>query len=309
MREAHNNVHIEGILNEIDLKDIEYTNRRGEKVKAIAGTITVKVHQEINGVKKILEIPIQLFGNQYNSAGNPSPLYTSFRDIKDNYVSVAACGNEDDADRVVINNGRIQLHSYAGRNGKLISFPRISANFVNKVPRDRCKEQATFAVEFVVKQAAMEVNPQTGEETGRYRIIGVIPGWNDRIDVVPFYAVNEGVIDVVSSYWTPGDTVRANGKLDFSISQEEVTQPVDFGEPVKNIVTRRTSDLIVTGGAQAPLDGEKSYEAAEINQALAAWKAGQDDILEKSKAKAKAATTVSSDDVSSSSFLDFGFAN
>ncbi len=310
MREAMNNVHIEGILNEVNLKDITYKSKKtGQDVKAIGGSIDIKVRQNINGEDKTLIIPVQIFANEFNAKGNPSPLYTNFQNIKNGlYKSAAVTGDEETADRIKVDRGQIRLHSYVSNAGKLVSFPQISANFIQQISKAQCKEQATFQVEFVVRQAMMETNAD-GEETGRYKMLGIIPGWGGRVDVVPFFAVNPGVIDAVSAYWNPNDTVRANGKLNFSAEVQKVLTPVDFGEPIESTRTIRVSDLIITGGSQAPLSGENEFPINEINEGVAAWKKSQDDLLAAGPRQKKSApaTSAKAEESADDTFGDYGF--
>ena len=312
MREAKNLVHIEGILNEVNLRDITYkSSKTGQNVNAIGGTIDIKVHQNISGEDKTLIIPVQLFANEFNAKGAPSPLYSNFQNIKNGlYKSAAVTGDEETADRVKIDRGQIRLHSYVNQSGKLVSFPQINTNFIQQISKAACKEQATFQIEFVVRQAMMETDAE-GVETGRYKMLGIVPGWGGRVDVIPFFAENPGVIDAVSAYWNQNDTVRANGKLNFSAKTETVLTPVDFGEPIESTRTIRVSDLVITGGSQTPLDGELAFPMDEINQAVAVWKQGQDDLLAAGPKTAKKAEpkaeTPAADTSADDSFGDYGF--
>jgi len=87
------------------------------------------------------------------------------------------------------------------------------------------------------------------------------------------YAESEGVINAVSTYWASGDTVKANGRLDFSSKTEVIYEEVDFGEPVEKVRTVNKSDLIITGGSQEPLEGEFAFAKADLDEALAERKA------------------------------------
>lgn len=286
LRQAENKVRIEGILNEVDIKEKSYV-KNGKTVECISGRIHIKTTETINGKEKELIIPIDMFANKYTKDGKINTAYNSIYRVMTELVSAAAApeGVEPDLVRV---NGSLKMNEYPSkRTGEIVSFPRVTASFVNKVKTDEYKPEATFSTEFVVVSADYETN-KDGEETGRYRIHGVVPQYGGTVDVFQFYAVSKNVIDAVSSYWAIGDTVSAIGKLDFSqtVTKEKRTVEVDFGEPQEKEYTNTitVSDLIITGGSQTPLDGANAYEAGAIQEALAERKARL------AEAKAKAAS-------------------
>ena len=49
------------------------------------------------------------------------------------YVSIAAAGGEDGADRIRITKAKLQMNEYYGSPDKLISFPRINTFFVTRI--------------------------------------------------------------------------------------------------------------------------------------------------------------------------------
>ena len=261
-----NTVKIEGILSEIDLKYSTFT-KDGKEVKGVGGSIKVRVNMPINNVDTELEIPVHMFATQFTRTGGANPAYDSIERVMNEYVSIAA-SDIDRADRVRITRAAIGMNEYYGQNGNLVSFPRITASFVTKINKADCKPDATFNVTFVVGAKKYEVDRE-GVETNRYLITGMIPQFGGKLDVVPFVAINPGVIDAVSNYWNEGDTVRASGKLNFTSKTETYTQEVDFGDPVVSTRTISVSELVITGGSSTPLDGEFAINEADIHAALA----------------------------------------
>jgi hypothetical protein len=144
-----------------------------------------------------------------------------------------------------------------------------------------------------------------GVETDRYKIMGMIPQYGGKVDVVPFYAVNPGVVDAVSNYWNDGETVKATGKLNFTSKVETYEVKVDFGESSEGQRTISVSDLIITGGSSTPLEGDFAINyddvkaALEERKALAALKEKSQNKGTAGKAPAKAATP--------NKFADLGF--
>ena len=146
-----------------------------------------------------------------------------------------------------------------------------------------------------------------GNETGRYKIMCGVPLYGGKVDVVPCYAINEGVINAVSQYWTEGDTVKANGRLNFSSRTETVITEVDFGEPVEETKTINVSELIITGGSQTPLDGEFAFDFEDIKKGLVDRKTRLEAQKEKDMSRAKHRATPAPATEVSNSLQDLGF--
>ena len=267
LRQAENRVKIEGILAEVDIKPGSF-QKNGKTMESIGGSITVKVVQKISGEEKELSIPVHMFASKLTNKGTPNPAYESIKNVAEKFTSIAAAGGEDGADCIRITGAQIRMNEYYGQDGRLISFPRINASFITKISKAECKPEATFTAEFVVAQKAEELD-RNGEPTGRYKIDAILPQYGGKVDVVPLYAQSNGVISAISTYWEIGDTVKANGRLDFSATTEVTIKEVDFGEPIEQVRTINRSDLIITGGSQEPLDGDFAYDSGEIQAALA----------------------------------------
>lgn len=301
LRQAENTVKIEGILSEIDLQPKTF-KRNGKDVEAIGGSITVKVTQKINDQEKELMIPVYMFAAKLTNAGKPNPAYESIKTVKDSFNSIASTGSEEAADRVRITRGQIRMNEWYAADGHLNSFPRVNASFVTRIAKNECKPEATFIMQFAVGNAAEEI--KNDEPTGRYKITALLPQYGGKVDVIPLYAEADGVINAISTYWSTGDTVRANGRLDFSSTTEVTYEEVDFGEPVEKVRTINKSDLIITGGSQEPFEGEFAYAEDELNAALAERKARLETQKEKDMSRAHAAPAPQK---SGSGFADLGF--
>ena len=301
IREAENVVRIEGILSEIDLKCGSF-EKNGEKKNTIGGTIKVQVNQEINGESVTLEVPVHLFASEYTNKGTKNPAYQSIERIMTEYVSIAAAGGAANADRVRVTNGKITMNEYYGQDGRLISFPRISATFVNKVKADECVPKAEFSAQFVVAKKQREVDNE-GVETGRFKVTGVLPQYGGRVEVVEFITSNPKVITAIDQYWNDNDTVSAIGRLNFSSRTETVVKEVDFGEPQEVTRTISVSELVITGGSSTPLDGELAYDMNEIQAALAERKAR----LEERKNQSAKGKTRTAPEKTSKGTVDLGF--
>lgn len=304
MRQAENRVKVEGILAEIDIKPGQFKKKDGQMMDSIGGHILVKVVQKISGEEKELAIPVHMFAAKLTNKGTPNPAYESIKKIADEYVSIAASENgEDGADRVRITSGDIRMNEYYSADGRLISFPRVNASFVTRIGKNDCKPEATYTAEFVVANKSEEM--RNDEPTGRYKIDAIVPQYGGKVDVIPMYAQSAGVIDAVSTYWEVGDTVRANGRLDFSATTETTIEEVDFGEPIERTRTINRSDLIITGGSQEPLEGDFAFDNGEIQNALADRKNRLE--AQKDRDMSRAASKQTPVQNSKNGFADLGF--
>lgn len=303
LRQAENRVKIEGILSEVDIKPGTF-KKNGATQESIGGTITVKVVQKINDVEKELMIPVHMFASKLTNRGTPNPAYESIKKVASEFTSIAAAGNEDEADRIRITNANVRMNEYYSADGRLISFPRINASFVSKIKSGECRSEATFEIEFVVAKKDEETD-RNGDPTGRYKIDAILPQYGGKVDVIPLYAESEGVINAVSTYWEVGDTVKASGRLDFSSKTEVTLEEVDFGEPIEKIRTINKSDLIITGGSQEPLSGDFAFDNEEIKQALADRKAKLE--AQKERDMSRTSAKKAPPQVTNNGFADLGF--
>lgn len=304
IKQAENNVKIEGILSEVDLNYGSFTKKAtGETVNSIGGSIKVQVNQNINGETVMLEVPVHMFAAEYTNKGTKNPAYQNIERIKEQFTSIAAAGGVQGADGIRITSGKITMNEFINRNGEQVSYPRINASFVSKLRQDEIKPEATFSITFVVAKKIPEVNNE-GIETGRYKIKGILPQFGGKVDVVDFITANPKVIEAIDQYWNENDTVSAIGRLNFSSRTETVIKEVDFGEPQESIRTFSVSELVITGGSAAPLEGDMAYDIEEIKAALVE----RTERLEQAKvAAASKPITRSAPQADSKGRIDLGF--
>ena len=276
-RQAENKVRIEGILAESDLKYGSFV-KNGETVESIGGTIKVLVNQEINGEKVSLEVPVHMFSSKFTNAGKVNPAYESIEKVMKEFVSIAAAGSMEQADKVRITNARIRMNEFKGQNGEIVSQPRVHASFVSRAVGD-FKPEATFALEFMVSNISRVVDREGVEvDPAKVKIEAIVPQYTApnasvmNVDVVPLYATAPGVINAIETYWEAGSCYKANGRLNFSSRTEEVVQEVDFGESQTSFRTISVSEFVVTGGSQAPLEGDFAFDLEDIKAGMAARK-------------------------------------
>lgn len=281
-RQAENKVRIEGILSEIDLKYGSF-EKNGSPVDTIGGTIKVLVEQDINGQHKELEIPVYMFSTKLTKAGKVNPSYESIEKVMKEFVSIAA-GGKAQADRIRITNGSIRMNEFYGQKGQIVSQPRINASFVSKAIGE-FKPEATFALEFMVSSTHKVVDADGVElDPAKLAIDVIVPQYTAEgaaamnVDVVTLYATSPSVINAIDSYWEAGGCYKASGRLNFTSHTEEVLEEVDFGEAQRSVRTINVSEFIVTGGSQAPLEGDFAFDLDDIKAGMAVRKQRLEDL-------------------------------
>ena len=270
MRISENQVKIEGILSEVGLETATF-NRKGQATECIRGTIKIRVEQDINGTMTTMEVPVSAFASRYTNAGAENPAYNSLKDVMENYKSIAACGNIDDADRVRITNGSLQENVFYAKNGDLVNTSRISASFINKIAKNECKPEATFTATIVVGNKSDELD-RDGTPTNRLNVNGVIIQYGERADLIKFIVAKPDAKNHIEQYWNDGDTVRIQGKVNFSSKTEYIEEEVGFGEPIKTAKTTSIHELLIESGSAGCLEGDAAYDIKDIQSALAARK-------------------------------------
>lgn len=270
MRISENQVKIEGILSEVGLETATF-NRKGQTTECIRGTIKIRVEQDINGTMTTMEVPVSAFASRYTNANAENPAYNSLKDVMENYKSIAACGNIDDADRVRITNGSLQENVFYAKNGDLVNTSRISASFINKIAKNECKPEATFTATIVVGNKSDELD-RDGTPTNRLNVNGVIIQYGERADLIKFIVAKPDAKNHIEQYWNDGDTVRIQGKVNFSSKTEYIEEEVGFGEPIKTAKTTSVHELLIESGSAGCLEGDAAYDIKDIQSALAARK-------------------------------------
>lgn len=256
LREALNNVIVEGILHE---NKLDYKNDKEGKAY-ISGDIIIDVGEDNL-------VPINFFTYEMKKDGNKNKIYQSLQNVIENYKSVAKHGN--DADRIKVTGGRIEGNDFYNASGNLISTFRIRSNFVNKITGEY-KPQASFKIEASILSVADEIKDDA--PTDRLQVMGVVPMYGGKISVITFYVVDPKAIAYIKSNYNKGETVNLIGAIDNQQIETTVVEEMEFGDDVINTYNRIKRELIITNGtkpySELPDKEAKAFDAATIKQAL-----------------------------------------
>lgn len=280
VNEMENFVSIEGLLSEINLKETSY-NKNEVDVPCIKGDIKVRVVTELEkgAEPTTLEILVNYFSNKYTSSGNENPSYKNLMELIHNGNSIAAVG-EDSADAVRIGSGKISMNEFYTPDGRLISYPCINASFVNIIKRSEMVYKAKADVQAIIGKMQMQTD-KDGIETDTLQITGIVVGYNEYTNVIPFITKNPTYISALKATYSEGDLIKMNVRLNFSSKTETYYEEVEIGEPIEKTKTVNVNDLIIVGVSGSEIGGEE-ITIDKINQLVDS----RTKRLEKAKEKA-----------------------
>ena len=279
MIESVNNVNIEGIVSEVDLREIDKDGK-----KYVAGEVRVQV---IDKDGKTNIIPVGFISADKKKDGSENKNYARLMQLKD-FNSIASAGLEQ-ATKVQIRGAKLQENLFLPQNGTdVISTTKLNSNFFTKVTDANYQPTNTFSVTAYI----LSMNPETRanadgdtEETGRLIIQAAMVAYGDKVEVYKFVVETETYINFVKANWNVGDTVSIGGIVRFTEEIVEQKVEVGFGEEDTRRYTRRARELVVTRGSAGRLDDEKCYSEEDIKQGLVARKERMAEVKKKAETK------------------------
>lgn len=284
VKQSKNVVRISGILVENSLKSGTYKNAEGKDTNYIAGTLTIRVNQQISGKDELSEIPVHVWVSQYTNAGKPNPAYDSIAKAMNTYTSLAVSENESTATKVLITGASLTENIYSIDGENVFCTPKVQTSFVNSVPvSSNYSPEATFTTDMVVGQIDDETSPTDGSSTGRLKVKGMVCRYNGTMDTFDYIVENPNAISYIRSYWNVGDTVQVSGKIRYSVKTDKIEIPTRFGEPQFKTRTSVSRELIITADSSDALTDEQKFTEEEIKNGLAK----RTELIEAAKAKAK----------------------
>ena len=270
--QATNEVIIEGVLQEVDLREGTMEKPGQPARDYVAGTVTINVTQQVGGVEEVSEIPVSVFATKLKNDGNPNPAYKNIDDLRKNFVSMASGGAS--ADTVRITRGELTENTFT-TDGRTVTSFRIRNSFFNKVVTDS-QQIAAFKNKIVLLSIDTEKD-FNGADTERLCIKGALVRYGAQVDVLTYFVEDPVAIAYIAKNWHDGDTVNVSGRVRFALATverkvEEVE--VGFGEALPSTSSRRMRELIITSGSPGALDDDGSYDSdGDIVHALAERKA------------------------------------
>ena len=267
MRQAINNVNVEGILNEVDLNvKVDSSNR-----EYVSGKVILLVDQMCCGKPDRNEVAVNVFAYKLTKAGKNNPAFESACQLLQNGVSVAACGDEASADRYRVTGCNLSTNEFTAQDGRHVVYPTIRASFFNKVTKD-FNPTATFEQEIVIGSINDEI--VNDDPTGRLLVQGIIVGYNDRVDSITYVVEDENAVNHIRNYWSADSTVKVWGKVRSTVSTvtRSSSEEVGFGEAPTRTYQKTTREFVITSGSPQAYDDDLAFNINEVRAALIAKK-------------------------------------
>lgn len=271
MRQAENRAEVTGVLNQVNLTNAVYNG-----MPVIRGDVEIAVPYE--GTDQMYIIPISVYAGETTKAGTPNSSYQGLRTLQEQYKSIAITGSAETADKITIGLGSISMNEFGTSQGTIVSQPRVSSNFFNRVNPGDYIPRADFKVTIVIGQIVEELD-KDGDETGRLVVNGILPQYGGKVDLIPFYVEDKEAINFIKNRWTAGKTVMIQGKINFKLVRTREEIETGFGAPIYNEKTKSVKEFILTSASIDFLEpGEGGYEESEIAEALKARQARREEM-------------------------------
>ena len=287
LREALNNVRIVGVLKE---KNLEVKN--GENGKFISGYILIETDE--NNVHRV-----NIYSSEKTKDKKPSGLYKGIETVKDSYVSLADCSQNnlppEHAAKVAINTGRLGLNEYYSEDGTLHSTWSISTSFVSRLKGEDFTPVAQFEVEgFIagVKNKDDKVSVQL-----------IVPVYGGRVIPIDFSTTDKAG-SFIEDNFKRGESAIFRGIL-LNIVEKEVKVKQGFGEAREDVTIKYVRSLVINDGDENPYDedGDKAWSSKDIKSALEAREVYLEELQAKSGKKSSTSRSASASASESKDFF------
>lgn len=259
--EGYNVATVVGTLVEKNLEEGSYTDKDGNKVEQIKGSISIRT-----GEHEVHQVRLQ--SKKFTNAGKENSLYKGYQTINSEFISVADVANNPELVPTQVRvNGKVTTNEYYGQDGKLKQYQQIEGKFVNRLTdKDDATPRATFEVEVFVSKTRPEMD-KDGEETGRAIVESFIPTYSG---IVPynFKVIAEGA-DFFTSEVQKGQTIKLYGQI--TNKREETVKYIEaaFGDPIEEkSVSYTTESLILNAALPYDEDSVKAFKAEQVNERL-----------------------------------------
>jgi len=265
MKQAKNEVFIEGILAEVDIKT---DSSKKDNKPYIRGEIKILVNQIIDGEARESVIPVRMFSMKNKKDGSANPAYDAILKVQNTFKSAAGEGGLENADAVRVTRGSINENIFVPRGSdKEVSFPEIQANFISKCNRNSLKPLTRFSINVAINAIKEDIDKE-GVPTGALVIKAGIPQYADKLDLIEFKVYKDNAKEHIERHWQKGSTVNVEGYINFSAKTEFVEEESGFGDPISIPKTTTVRELVIVSGSPEPFDEERSYSKEELNAAM-----------------------------------------
>ena len=230
----------------------------------VRGDLTIKVGEE-------QMIPISFFSSQYSSKGTPLKNYDTFLGI-----------NEWLNKRVRVTATLTENKFFSSQRGSLVKSNRLNVRWINLLPATSTEEDSThFRIAGFVTEGIKEVVDAEQNVTDCLIKIGQSNYSGTQADVFTLNVdpTNTKAVDVLSNQYTVGSSIVLEGHLDFTIKEEHVSVPSDFGGDMIKTYQKSSKRYVITQGTR--VDSNLEYTTEDIQKLVDGAKANDEEVIAK----------------------------
>ncbi len=252
LKEAKNNVYIEGIL-------AEKTVYRGKTDKGV-DTLTVNL---VIRIEEGYEVPVSLRANKMTNDGRENSIYKSLETVIEEYKTIADVGLEE-AEKVKISSGKLVHNIYKGKDGVVRKSQSIKSNFVNRIKEtDEFKPQARFTVEGIVK-GIVDVTNDDGDLIEQ-KMEFLIPVYGGKLNVVTLNICSPEAMEYTADNLAKGTYMVFDGVIKLIKEKTEKVIKRDFGADRVETTFKTINKYEMVG---ASVLDEETWDTKEIGEAV-----------------------------------------
>lgn len=271
IRQSENNIHVEGIVTEFEIKCDTLPDGR----EIVKGTVNVQTDTDSIHV-------LELFTMKLDKKKQESKLAKGYMTLKETLQSVAQVGKEN-ATRVRVDTGEVRRNEFYLPDGKFVSHPTYSATFVNRVKEtDKFEPKATFEMELFIANVSQEIKDD--EETGRLIVKGYTVNYNGEVLPMELVVEESDAVDYIEGEYEVGGTVFVGGEIRNKLEVNRTKTESAFGKDFEKVDKKVIREMVIDHGS--PMydeDDNRAYNPNQIKKAIAE----RGNRLEEMKKKAK----------------------
>lgn len=266
----NNTVHIVGYLAEDNLEVVT----KPDGSRAIRGSLVIAT-SDVNRHK------VQFYANEFNTNHEENKDFKALEALlPQNVISIASylksttgASFETAANASAKVWVMARFEEFASRVGEIeksmILLKGFRAGFKQATDSSPFDPRATFKVDVYINALTPDTD-ENGEETGKLRVEGLVPVYDDSVYKITFVAyADDNAAKYVSENYAVKDTVTLEGDLTSLVVKKENTNEGGWGRAsAPQYETRFVRERRIVGGSKKPLEGESAITTAFIKNAL-----------------------------------------
>ena len=228
------------------------------------------------------KVPVEFFSTELKKDGTPNGICNGIKTFLDECKSIVDDGI-DNATLVDFSRAEVRENFWSPDGISLLDGFRISTSFLNRAKTKLSEKDygAKFILEGIFLGVADEVKNDV--PTGDGIVTFATVGYNDKLDIFKLRVSAPDGLTYIKNNLNVGDKTTLGGKVVYIQETEIITKPAAFGDPIEEVKTKTTRDLVIesiTPVVESNITPEEFNKMKQEREALRA------EALSAAKAKA-----------------------